>query len=135
MIEGLDELDRIKILGVSTERLSFADASVHGLSGVGIFADGILEALYTGGDLNSDQLGAITTRDASELVLNNQLWSYRFAGSACPSLDRSLQVGPRMLTASVDGSPVFARNPVRPVGAPPPGESVRTSRDRGAFSH
>ena len=53
MIEGLDALDRIKILGVSMERLSFADASVHGLSGVGIFADGILEALYTGGDLNT----------------------------------------------------------------------------------
>ena len=48
MIEGLDEVDRIKILGVSTERLFFADASVHGISGIGIFADGILEALYTG---------------------------------------------------------------------------------------
>ena len=44
VIEGFDGVDRIKILGVSTERLSFADASVHGLSGVGIFADGILEA-------------------------------------------------------------------------------------------
>ena len=85
MIEGLDELDRIKILGVSTERLSFADALVHALSGVGIFADGILEALYTGGDLSNDQLGAINTGDASEAVLNNQFWSYRF-GPEAPAL-------------------------------------------------
>ena len=78
VIEGLDEVDRIKILGVSTERLLFADASAHGISGVGIFADGILEALYTGGDLNSDQLGAITAGDASEAVLNNQFWATAF---------------------------------------------------------
>ena len=53
--------------------------------GVGIFADGILEALYTGGDLNSDQLAAITSGDASEAVLNNQFWSYRF-GAETPAL-------------------------------------------------
>ncbi|QNI46810.1 hypothetical protein [Synechococcus sp. A15-60] len=85
IIEGLDAVDQIKILGVSTDRLSFADASVHGLSGVGIFADGILEALYTGGDLNSDQLSAMTSGDASEAILNNQFWSYRF-GPEAPAL-------------------------------------------------
>ena len=85
IIEGLDAVDQIKILGVSTDRLSFAEASAHGLLGVGIFADGILEALYTGNDLNSDQLGAITSGDDSEAVLNNQFWSYRF-GSEAPVL-------------------------------------------------
>ena len=85
IIEGLDAVDQIKILGVSTERLSFADASVHGLAGIGIFADGILEALYTGGDMNSDQLAALTSGDVSEAVLNNQFWSYRF-GAEAPAL-------------------------------------------------
>ena len=50
---------------------------MHGLSGVGIFADQSLEALYIGDDLNSSQLAAITSGDASPLVLDNRLWSYR----------------------------------------------------------
>ena len=85
IIEGLDASDEIKILGVSTDRLSFADASAHGVQGIGIFADGILEAVYTGGDLSSDQLASMTTGDASEVVMNNQLWSYNH-GNQVPAL-------------------------------------------------
>ena len=84
IIEGLDAFDQIRILGVSTDRLSFAEASAHGLSGLGIFADGSLEALYTGSSLNLEQLASITTGDASEAVMNNQLWSYRFGSEAPP---------------------------------------------------
>ena len=85
IIEGLDASDQIKILGVSTDRLSFADASAHGVQGVGIFADGILEAVYTGGDMSSDQLSSMTTGDASQAVMNNQLWSYNH-GNQVPDL-------------------------------------------------
>lgn len=84
IIEGLDANDQIKILGVTTDQLSFGDASAHGVQGIGIFADGILEAVYTGGDMNSDQLSSITTGDASELVMNNQLWSYNFGNEIPP---------------------------------------------------
>ena len=85
IIEGLDASDEIKILGVSTDRLSFADASAHGVQGIGIFADGILEAVYTGGDLSMDQLSSMTTGDASQAVMNNQLWSYNH-GNQVPDL-------------------------------------------------
>ena len=85
IIEGLDASDEIKILGVSTDRLSCADASAHGVQGVGIFADGILEAVYTGGELSSDQLSSMTTGDASQAVMNNQLCSYNH-GNQVPYL-------------------------------------------------
>lgn len=70
---------------MSTDRLSFAEASAHGLSGLGIFADGSLEALYTGSSMNLEQLAAITSGDTSEAVMNNAFWSYRF-GAEAPSL-------------------------------------------------
>ena len=84
IIEELDTFDQIKILGVRTERLSCAEASAHGLSGLGIYADGRLEALYTGSNLNLEQLASITSGDASEAVMNNQFWSYRFGAEAPP---------------------------------------------------
>ena len=84
ILEGLDAFDQIRILGVSTDRLSFAEASAHGLSGLGIFADGSLEALYTGSSLNLEQLATITSGDASEAVINNDFWSYRYGAEAPP---------------------------------------------------
>lgn len=80
----LDATDEIRILGVSTDELSFVDASAHGVQGIGIYAGGALEALYTGGDMSSDELAAITTGDNSEAVMNKLLWSYRFGAEAPP---------------------------------------------------
>ena len=76
IIEGLDSNDVIKILGASTESLSFANASAHGLSGIGIYAGGALEALYTGGDLSIDQIRGMTSGDASAAAMNNSLSGY-----------------------------------------------------------
>ena len=85
VIERLDANDQIKIIGVATEDLAFQQASIHGLSGIGIFADGALEAIYTGGDLSAQQLEAMTTGDASNAAMNNQIWSYNF-GSETPAV-------------------------------------------------
>ena len=77
IIEGLDGNDEIKIIGVATRDLSFKNSVSHkGLTGVGIYAKGILEALYTGGDLNASQIKSMTTGDASAAAMNNQMWSY-----------------------------------------------------------
>jgi hypothetical protein len=77
IIEGLDSHDQIKIIGVSTDQLTFTENTSHrGVSGIGIYANGTLEAVYTGGNLNSGQLSNMTTGDASELAMNNQIWSY-----------------------------------------------------------
>ncbi|WP_161567551.1 zinc-dependent metalloprotease family protein [Synechococcus sp. BS55D] len=78
IIEKLDANDQIKIIGVATDRLSFSSASAHGQDGIGIFADGVLEALYTGGDLSAAQLSSMTSGDASDAAMNNQIWSYNF---------------------------------------------------------
>jgi Ca2+-binding RTX toxin-like protein len=85
VIERLDANDQIKIIGVATEDLAFQQASIHGLSGIGIFADGALEAIYTGGDLSAQQLESMTTGDASNAAMNNQIWSYNF-GSETPAV-------------------------------------------------
>ncbi|TCD58050.1 calcium-binding protein [Synechococcus sp. BS55D] len=84
IIEKLDANDQIKIIGVATDRLSFSSASAHGQDGIGIFADGVLEALYTGGDLSAAQLSSMTSGDASDDAMNNQIWSYRFGHTFKP---------------------------------------------------
>jgi len=77
IIEGLDSHDQIKIIGVSTDQLTFTENTSHrGVSGIGIYANGTLEAVYTGGNLDSGQISSMTTGDASELAMNNQIWSY-----------------------------------------------------------
>ena len=77
VIEGLDSSDKIIIAGVATEFLSFnANASAHGLNGIGIYANGFLEALYTGTNLSTSQLSRITSGDASEAAMNNAISSY-----------------------------------------------------------
>jgi hypothetical protein len=84
VIERLDANDQIKIIGAATEDLAFRQASIHGLSGIGIFADGSLEAIYTGGDLSAQQLQSMTTGDASNAAMNNQIWSYNFGNETPP---------------------------------------------------
>lgn len=77
IIEGLDSFDQIKIIGVATTDLSFSDAVTHkGVTGVGIYANRILEALYTGGDLSVSQISSMTTGDSSAQAIANQVWSY-----------------------------------------------------------
>ena len=77
IIEGLDSWDSIVIIGASQDQLSFRDNVSHkGVTGVGIYADGALEALYTGGDLSVNQIMQMTTGDGSLLATTNQMWSY-----------------------------------------------------------
>ena len=85
IIEGLDANDQIRILGVNSNALSFANATSHGLNGIGIFANNVLEALYIGENLSLEQLQDITTGDNSDAAMNNRLWSYNF-GDQAPAL-------------------------------------------------
>ena len=52
IIENLDERDKIFIAGTSQEQLSTKSID----SGIGIYNDGILEAIYTGGNLTTTQI-------------------------------------------------------------------------------
>ena len=79
VIEDLESIDQIRILGVTTEQITVADASAHGLNGLGIFADGALEVLYTGGGLNANQLLQQVTGDASDAVMANTQGFYEWA--------------------------------------------------------
>ena len=85
IIEGLDANDQIKILGVASDQITFANASAHGVNGIGIYADGALEAVYTGSNLSMEQLQSMTSGDNSDAVMANQLWSYNF-GNEAPAL-------------------------------------------------
>jgi len=80
IIEGLDAIDKIKIIGCATSDLSFASTTAKGLTGIGIYAKGALEALYTGGDLSLSQIQAMTTGDASAAAMANQITSYGWTG-------------------------------------------------------
>ncbi len=71
IIEGLDANDEIKIIGVFTPELSFQETTAKGLIGIGIYAKGSLEALYTAGDLSVTQIQGMTTGDL------NPKWSFR----------------------------------------------------------
>ena len=71
IITELDAFDQIKILGTDTEKITINQASAHGLSGLGIYASGYLEAVYTGNNLTGDQLLALVSGDASSAVMQN----------------------------------------------------------------
>ena len=76
-IEGLDATDEIKIIGVFTPDISVVDnVTARGVSGIGIYAKGTLEAVYTGGNLSTSQIQAMTTGDGSTIAMNNRMWSY-----------------------------------------------------------
>ena len=65
VIGALDTFDRITIQGVSDGLLTYGSTSttIQGqqVSGIGIFAAGTLEAVYTGNNLSASQLDAMTT--------------------------------------------------------------------------
>ena len=65
IIKSLDISDRLFVQGVETSELSFSQVSnfaspTGNFSGIGIFANGFLEGLYTGGDLSAAQLKTMT---------------------------------------------------------------------------
>ena len=77
IIEGLDPVDKIVIVGVGTNDLTFAASSTaHGAIGIGIYGKGALEALYTGGDLTLAQIQSMTSGDASAAAMSNSVNSY-----------------------------------------------------------
>lgn len=82
VIEGLDPFDEIVIVGANSRDLSVSpNASRSDLSGVGIYAKGILEAIYVGGDLTPAQLISMLSGDDSDQAMANQMWSYRSVNS------------------------------------------------------
>jgi len=77
LIESLETIDRIKIIGVTTNEITFAaNISAKSKTGVGIIAKGALEALYIGGDLSVSQLRSMTSGDASAAAMSNSVNSY-----------------------------------------------------------
>lgn len=90
IIEGLDNFDKIRIIGCRTEEISFVQNVVHkGVTGTGLYAKGALEALYIGGNLTTTQLATMTTGDSSADAMENRIFSYGWPqnpGSFNPSL-------------------------------------------------
>lgn len=77
IIEGLDSIDKIKIIGIDTSEITFAaNVSTKGVIGIGIYGKGILEALYTGGDLTLAQITQMTSGDASAAAMSNSVNAY-----------------------------------------------------------
>ena len=77
IIEGLDPVDKIRIIGVDTSEITFAaNISAKGVTGIGIYGKGILEALYTGSDLTVAQITQMTSGDASAAAMSNLVNSY-----------------------------------------------------------
>jgi hypothetical protein len=77
IIEGLDAIDKIRIIGVDTSDITFAaNVTAKGLTGIGIYGKGALEALYTGGNLTLAQIQGMTSGDASAAAMANQVSSY-----------------------------------------------------------
>lgn len=65
ILKGLDHYDSVFVEGVETSDLSFYEvndfsAPTGNFSGIGIYANGFLEAIYTGGDLSASQLKSMT---------------------------------------------------------------------------
>ena len=65
ILKSLDSFDRLFVQGVETSELSFSRISnftgpTGNFSGIGIFANGFIEALYIGGDLSAAQLQSMT---------------------------------------------------------------------------
>tara|TARA_Y100001954_G_scaffold224277_1_gene263492 strand:+ start:508 stop:1065 length:558 start_codon:yes stop_codon:yes gene_type:complete len=66
-----------RFLGVFTPDISVVDnVTARGVTGIGIYAKGTLEAVYTGGNLNTSQIQNMTTGDGSTTAMNNQMWSH-----------------------------------------------------------
>jgi Ca2+-binding RTX toxin-like protein len=77
IIEGLDLIDRIRVVGVNSADITFAsNITAKGVTGIGIYGKGALEAIYTGGNLSISQITQMTSGDDSSAALNNQIFSY-----------------------------------------------------------
>ncbi|MFS6817971.1 hypothetical protein AAF134_00940 [Synechococcus lacustris Tous-12m] len=77
IIEGLDSIDKIKLIGIDTREITFAaNVNAKGVTGIGIYGKGILEALYTGGDLTVAQITQMTSGDASTAAMSNSINAY-----------------------------------------------------------
>ena len=76
IITELDAFDQIKILGVDTSQITIDQASAHSQSALGIFANGFLEAVYVGTNLNIGQLLDMVSGDASSQVMSNKQGFY-----------------------------------------------------------
>ena len=85
IIEAIDPIDEIKIIGVFTADLGFQKVEHRGVSGIGIYAKGTLEAVFTGRNLDINQIQNMTTGDGSVLAMDNQIWSY-WHDSTIPAL-------------------------------------------------
>ena len=73
----MDPIDKIRIIGVDTSEITFAaNVITKGVTGIGIYGKGILEALYTGGDLTVAQITQMTSGDASAAAMSNSVNSY-----------------------------------------------------------
>ena len=65
-LQGLDTFDNVKVQGVSSDQLRWdfvtnIQTNSGEFSGIGLFADNYLEAVYTGGVLSVNELMALTT--------------------------------------------------------------------------
>ena len=70
-------IDKIKLIGIDTREITFAaNVSAKGVTGIGIYGKGILEALYTGGDLTVAQITQMTSGDASAAAMSNSVNAY-----------------------------------------------------------
>jgi Ca2+-binding RTX toxin-like protein len=77
IIEGLDLIDRIRVVGVNSADITFAsNITAKGVTGIGVYGKGALEAIYTGGNLSISQITQMTSGDDSSAALNNQIFSY-----------------------------------------------------------
>jgi Ca2+-binding RTX toxin-like protein len=77
IIEGLDSIDRIKIIGVASAEITYsASTSIQGVTGIGIYGKGALEAIYSGGNLTLAQIQSMTSGDASIAAMSNSISSY-----------------------------------------------------------
>ena len=87
MLNDLGANDRIYIRGIEDSQLSFQMTSLPSSSeqGVSIFANGALEAVYTGGNLSLGQISQMTSGDDSEAAMANQMWSY-WGDNTAPAL-------------------------------------------------
>ena len=92
IIEGLDENDKISILGCKTEDLYFHENIVHkGLTGISISVLDeetnklTIEAHYVNNDLSLAQIKGMTTGYDNEDVMSNKLWSLNH-GNTPPEL-------------------------------------------------
>ena len=77
VIERLDSNDLIVVQGVNSGQVSVRSGAVaNGVSGIGIYANNVLEGLYTGSNLTASQLQAMVIGDDSQAAIDNTIFGY-----------------------------------------------------------